>query len=54
MPYLDGWVMTPEGTGWLVQVFLERSAGVLDANPTKVTFFSTGVVAEIRVRQGAG
>lgn len=47
MPYLDRSVLTPEGTGRLVQVFLERSAVVLDAVPTKVRYFPTEALAEI-------
>ena len=53
MPYLDRSVMTPEGTGRLVQVFRERSAVVLDARPAKVVFFATEVLAELQLRQAA-
>ena len=52
LPYLDRSVLTPEGTGRLVQVFLERAAVVLDAKPAKVTYFTTKVMAELlAVRQ---
>lgn len=54
MPYLDRSVMTPEGTGRLVQVFHERSAVVLDARPAKVTYFATEVLAELLAVRQAG
>ncbi len=54
MPYLDRSVMTPEGTGRLVQVFHERSAVVLDARPAKVTYFPTEVLAGLLTVRQAG
>ncbi len=54
MPYLDRSVMTPEGVGRLAQVFLERSAVVLDAKPAKVTYFATKVLAELLSVRQAG
>lgn len=54
MPYLEQPVMTPEGTGRLVQVFLGRAAVVLDVKPSKVTYFPTEVLAELLTRRRAG
>lgn len=54
MPYLDRSVMTPEGTGRLMQVFHERSVVVLDARPAKVTYFPTQVLAGLLAVRQAG
>ncbi len=53
VPYAGQSVMTPEGTGRLMQVFVERCAVVLDIRPAKVTFFPTRVLAELLLRQEA-
>ncbi|EQD67025.1 phage SPO1 DNA polymerase-related protein, partial [mine drainage metagenome] len=54
MPYLEQFVMTPDGPGRLVQVFLRESAVVLDRAPQTVTRFPTATLVRLLAQRQVG